>query len=139
MKLGFAEIIVICIVALLVFGPDKVPYYAQKLGEVLKEVRKATDGLSKEIKENIVEPLDEVAKPLKEAAEPFKEVVEPLNDLKKELDSSVRDIQKSFTEIGKTELKVETPVEENKEEKIETKVEEKKEETAEATVEETNN
>ena len=124
MRLGFTEIIVICIVALFVFGPDKVPYYAQKLGEVLKEVRKATDGLSKEIKENIVEPLDEVAKPLKEAAEPFKEVVEPLNDLKKELDSSVRDIQKSFSDIGKTELKQE-PV------KTEVKQETIKEESAE--------
>lgn len=96
MKLGFGEILVICVVALFVIGPDKLPYYAQKLGEALKEVRKATSGISQEIKENIVEPLDEAAKPIKEA-------VEPLTDLKKEMDASVKDIQKSFNDIGKTE------------------------------------
>lgn len=37
MKIGFTEIIVIFIVALIVIGPDKLPYYARKLGAGLRE------------------------------------------------------------------------------------------------------
>lgn len=111
MKLGIGEILVIFVVALVVLGPEKLPYYAQKLGVALREVRKVSGDLSKEIKENIVEPLDEAAKPLKEA-------MEPINDIKKEIDSSVKDVKNSFNNIGKEEKK-EEKVEESKEEKVE--------------------
>ena len=32
MKIGIAEIIVICVIALVVLGPEKLPIYAKKLG-----------------------------------------------------------------------------------------------------------
>ena len=108
MKLGFFEILVIAIVALVVIGPDKLPSYAQKLGEALREVKKATAPLSKEIKESVVDPLNEAAKPIKEA-------MEPINDLKKEIDDSVNDVKKSFESIGKDEVTKE-PVEKATEE-----------------------
>ena len=115
MKLGIGEILVIFVVALVVLGPEKLPYYAQKLGVALREVRKVSGDLSKEIKENIVEPLDEAAKPLKEA-------MEPINDIKKEIDSSVKDVKNSFNNIGKEEkkeVKIEEKVEESRIEKVE--------------------
>ena len=61
MKIGIAEIIVICVIALVALGPEKLPIYAKKLGASLKEVKKVTGDLSKDIRENIVEPLDRVA------------------------------------------------------------------------------
>ena len=69
MKIGIAEIIVICVIALVALGPEKLPIYAKKLGASLKEVKKVTGDLSKDIRENIVEPLDEASAPLKEAIE----------------------------------------------------------------------
>ena len=57
MKIGIAEIIVICVIALVVLGPEKLPIYAKKLGASLKEVKKVTGDLSKDIRENIVEPV----------------------------------------------------------------------------------
>lgn len=121
MKLGIGEILVIFAVALVVLGPEKLPYYAQKLGVALREIRKVSGDLSKEIKENIVEPLDEAAKPLKEA-------IEPINDIKKEINSSVKEVTDSFNNIGKEPVK--------KEEKVEIKPEEKVEEVKEEKVEE---
>ena len=118
MKLGIGEILVIFVVALVVLGPEKLPYYAQKLGVALREIRKVSGDLSKEIKENIVEPLDEAAKPLKEA-------IEPINDIKKEIDLSVKEVKDSFNSIGKESVKKEEKVEVKSEEKI---VEEKVEE-----------
>lgn len=94
MKIGIWEMIVIAIVALVVLGPDKLPVYAKKLGQALGEIKKYSNDLSSDIKENIVEPLNEVAQPLKDA-------VEPLNDLQKDIKGSVQDVSKSFNEIGK--------------------------------------
>ena len=42
MKIGIAEIIVICVIALVALGPEKLPIYAKKLGASLKEVKKVT-------------------------------------------------------------------------------------------------
>ena len=71
MRIGFAEILVILGVALLVLGPDKMPYYAKKLGEALKEFKKVSSEATKDIRESIIEPLEEAQKPLKEAMEPI--------------------------------------------------------------------
>lgn len=95
MKIGFTELLLIIAVAFVFIGPDKLPQYARKAGKMLVELRKYTGAASKEIKESIVEPLDEIQKP-------FKEAVAPLTDIKKDFDDSVKDVTKSFTGIGKT-------------------------------------
>lgn len=94
MKIGIQELLVIFIVALIVIGPDKLPYYAKKLGEAMGQFRKYTDAATKDIRESIVEPLEEAQKPLREAMEPFTE-------LEKSVNSNVKDIQKSLNSIGK--------------------------------------
>ena len=94
MKIGTLELVVIAIVALLVIGPNKLPEYARKLGQAMREFKKATNSLSKEIKENIVEPLDEVQKPLKDA-------VAPLTEMEKEIKGSIKEVTDSVNGIGK--------------------------------------
>ena len=54
MKLGFWEILVVVIVALLVIGPDKLPYYAKKFGIALKEFRKVSEDMTKEVRESVI-------------------------------------------------------------------------------------
>ena len=100
MKIGIAEIIVICVIALVALGPEKLPIYAKKLGASLKEVKKVTGDLSKDIRENIVEPLDEASAPLKEA-------IEPIVSLKEDVNKSIDDVTKSFKTIGKPAKKEE--------------------------------
>ena len=95
MKIGITELIVVVIVALVFIGPNQLPEYARKLGKMLRELRKYTSTASKDIQENIVEPLNEIQQPLKEA-------ISPLTDIKKDIDNSVKDVTKSFTGIGKT-------------------------------------
>lgn len=46
--LGFPEIMVILIVALLVFGPRKLPELGKSLGAGLREFRRSTQGLKEE-------------------------------------------------------------------------------------------
>lgn len=98
MKIGMMELLVIAVVALIVIGPDKLPDYAKRLGQMLKEVRKATSSLTEEIQKDVVEPLNEAAKPLKEA-------VEPLNEAANEIKKTADDLKKSVNAIGKDEVK----------------------------------
>ena len=46
---GFDEIILIFIVALLLFGPDKLPQYLRELGKIYAEIKKAQAELQREI------------------------------------------------------------------------------------------
>ena len=94
MKIGFTEIIVIFIVALIVIGPDKLPYYAKKLGAGLREFRKATDDMTKDIRESVVEPLEEAQKPIREAMEPFEQ-------LDREVRNNFKETSDSLNNIGK--------------------------------------
>ena len=47
--LGFTEILVIMIVALLVFGPEKLPEMAKVIGKTLGELRKTADSIKREL------------------------------------------------------------------------------------------
>jgi sec-independent protein translocase protein TatA len=54
-QLGFMEIIVIFLVALLVFGPKKLPELGKSLGKGLREFRKATNDLKSSWEEQVRE------------------------------------------------------------------------------------
>ncbi len=56
MHLGMTEIILILVVALFAIGPDKLPSFARKLGEGLREFRKFSSEATKEIRESVIEP-----------------------------------------------------------------------------------
>jgi sec-independent protein translocase protein TatB len=94
MKIGIQEMLIVFIVALIVVGPDKLPYYAKKLGEAFGQFKKYTDQATKDIRESVVEPLEEAQKPLREA-------MEPVTELEKSVRGNVKDIQKSINNIGK--------------------------------------
>ena len=94
MKIGIQELLVVFVVALIVVGPDKLPMYAKKLGIALAQFRKFSEDATKDIRESIVEPLEEAQRPLREA-------MEPITELEKTVKSNVNDIQKSFADIGK--------------------------------------
>ena len=60
---GGGEIIIIFLVILIVLGPDKIPEFAKKAGEVLRYVRRATDDIKKEINKET----EAIQKPIKSA------------------------------------------------------------------------
>jgi len=43
--LGFGEIVIVAILALVLLGPDRLPSAAKALGKTLQDLKKATDGL----------------------------------------------------------------------------------------------
>ena len=75
MNLGFPEILMIFVIALLVFGPKKLPELGKSLGKGLREFKKATD----ELKSNWDEQL--------------KDVTSSVNEIKDSVHSTTRDIE----------------------------------------------
>ena len=62
MDLGFSEIIFILIIILFMFGPEKLPEVARKLGKYYKQLNDYKKILDEEIKKGFMEDTDEVFK-----------------------------------------------------------------------------
>ncbi|MFZ0492093.1 MAG: twin-arginine translocase TatA/TatE family subunit [Acidimicrobiia bacterium] len=64
-----SELIVILLVALIVFGPKRLPEMARKLSSIVRDIQGAAGdlqrGLEKEVRE-LTDPIKEAAKPLRE-------------------------------------------------------------------------
>jgi TatA/E family protein of Tat protein translocase len=73
------ELLLVLIIALMVFGPDKLPEIGAKLGRAMRDMRQATRQFSQEIEETrqaIEAPLEAAREAGAEAAQPLQEAVE---------------------------------------------------------------
>lgn len=82
MNLGMTEILIILLIALLLFGPRKLPELGRSLGQSIREFQRGAKSIReefeksadvkefKEIKEEISKPLEEIKKPLEAREEP---------------------------------------------------------------------
>ncbi len=59
---GPAELVLILIIVLVIFGPDQLPEIAKKLGSGVREIRHTLDSISNEV--------DDTVKPIKELMDP---------------------------------------------------------------------
>lgn len=79
------EFLVILLVILVVVGPDKIPDFARKTGQVLRYVRKATDDIKREIEKET----DAVQKPFKSAYQNVTSMTsETTNELRNSLNTN---------------------------------------------------
>lgn len=75
--LGFGEIIVILIIALIFFGPDKLPDVARTLGKTVAELRRAMD----DIKFEMATPRKELEDELRAARDAAKKDLLPMQPI----------------------------------------------------------
>ena len=61
-NLGWAEIAVIVVVALVVLGPEKLPGAARQIGNVIRQLRKISTGFQQELQNALDEPIEEEAR-----------------------------------------------------------------------------
>jgi len=78
MSLGWGEMALIFMVALLVFGPKKLPEIGRTLGKGLREFKKASDDLKANWEEN-----------LREVESPVHDLKQTMNQVKADVESSV--------------------------------------------------
>ena len=61
-NLGWAEIAVIVVVALVVLGPEKLPGAARQVGNVIRQVRRISTGFQQELQNALDEPVEAEAR-----------------------------------------------------------------------------
>ncbi|ACX52341.1 twin-arginine translocation protein, TatA/E family subunit [Ammonifex degensii KC4] len=66
--LGPQEIILILAIALIIFGPSKLPELGRSLGKTIREFRKSTQDIVSDLKSNV----DEVKKEVEEVSKSIK-------------------------------------------------------------------
>lgn len=54
-NLGFTEILVILVVALLIFGPNKLPELGKSLGQGIREFKKSVGSIQEEVTKAVTE------------------------------------------------------------------------------------
>ena len=93
--LDFQEVVIIMVVAVVIFGPDKIPEIARGLGTAVRKLKEA----SEDIKQEIMNPVQDVD-PTKEIQNTIKEL-NPMNEVKDSFAkiNPMEDFQKSFDEI----------------------------------------
>jgi len=68
-NIGFTELVVILVAALIIFGPNKLPELGRSLGQGIREFKKATQAITEEVARAATEePAAVLAKPTAPAA-----------------------------------------------------------------------
>ena len=84
MSIGPAEIIIVLVLALLVFGPKRLPQMGKSLGKGVREFRKAAETAKTEL--GLGEVTDQINEVKSTFTEPIKEVTGTFTDLKSSVD-----------------------------------------------------
>lgn len=84
MELSFGEMLVIVLVIVVLFGPDKLPQIARDLGQGVRKMRGAMEDIKTEILNEADNPVAEIKREIdkvKDAAKDFN----PMNDIKRDI------------------------------------------------------
>ncbi len=87
--IGFPEIVAVLIIAVMLFGADKLPEIARTFGKTVRQMRDASD----DIKREIMKPVDEVKEKIdeqKNEVSPFQEVQKEIADARQEIEEFTR-------------------------------------------------
>ena len=92
-QLGFQELLVIFIIALLVFGPKKLPELGKSLGKGLREFKRATN----ELKATWDDNLKDAEKEISSTAKDFRDIQKDVNATMNEASEVDQAVDKSST------------------------------------------
>lgn len=81
--ISFQEITVILLIAVVIFGPKKIPEIARGLGEGIRAMKKATDDIKQELMNPVEDIKDQVTKPLQD--------INPIKDIQDTIEGTIED------------------------------------------------
>ena len=86
---GLGELVVIFAVALIVFGPDRLPVIARSLGKGLADLKKSVDDIKGQVNTEIKETVDTSG--IKEALKDGNELKRSLLDIKEQVKTDFKE------------------------------------------------
>jgi sec-independent protein translocase protein TatB len=76
--LGFGEIVIVAILALVLLGPDRLPEAAKTIGKTIRDLKKATDGLKGQLEAEMYSVETVVKRAFDEGGTPAAPAVPPV-------------------------------------------------------------
>ena len=89
-ELGIGEMLVIAIVIVVLFGPDKLPSIARDLGQGVRKMKGAVEDMKTEIMKEVENPVSEIKKEI----EKVKTDANPLQDINNTLAETKEEVEK---------------------------------------------
>lgn len=91
MELSIGEMLLIALVIIVLFGPDKLPSIARDLGQGMRKMRGAVEDIKTEIMKETDNPVSEIKKEIEKVKDSAKDFnpMSQLNDVKNPLDDVV--------------------------------------------------
>ncbi len=89
-ELGIGEMLVIAIVIVVLFGPDKLPSIARDLGQGVRKMKGAVEDMKTEIMKEVDNPVSEIKKEI----EKVKADANPLQDINNTLAETKEEVEK---------------------------------------------
>lgn len=80
---SFTELVMVFVVALLLFGPDRLPQMARQLGKVLGELRKGSDAVKREFYNSVYPPQDDLRRDLSATAQELRSLKSEFSSIPK--------------------------------------------------------
>ena len=105
--LGFSEMLVIMLVALLAIGPKRLPGVAKALGRGYAEFRAALDEMKVTIYREVNQPMNEIKKPLKETSAEYLDRLLAEREKKRECEDAEKNLAETSPYPEERELKAE--------------------------------
>ncbi len=100
-NLGFSELIIIGVLALILIGPRQLPEVAKVLGRMMSEFKKATSDLSG----GLLEMKEELKKPMQEGLGAIAEIQDAVHETKENFRAQLLEDEHSVTVDLEEELK----------------------------------
>lgn len=89
--IGFSELLVIAVVALLVLGPERLPGAARTVGALLRRARQSFESVKADIEREVRdEELKRTLKTIPQPSETLRSLTEPLEQQARELSDAVK-------------------------------------------------
>lgn len=113
-EVGFSELIVIAVVALIVLGPERLPKAARMAGTFMRKARQSFEGLKNEVERELA--ADELRKRLAEIqaapAALAESIMQPLQDTSAQINQQLQELQQSVSgTAAESNATTEEPVE----------------------------
>jgi sec-independent protein translocase protein TatB len=103
LDIGFAELLLLSVVGLLVLGPERLPKVARTLGGLARKARSSWSNLKRSIEsemhaEELKKPFEDIKKAKDEIAQPVEDLKKPFEDFQRDLQASARKFQDKANE-----------------------------------------
>ena len=89
--IGLTEGLFVCLVVLLVFGPDKLPEFASKFGKLIGSFRKTSDRYRREFYNSFYQPAEDIKKQVRNEVDSLtKDPIKSAEDSIKQIGADIK-------------------------------------------------